>query len=186
MPAVRVLVAYYSRSGNSRAIAMEIARAFGGADLEEIRDTAKRGGLFGYFRSARDAMKQRSTLLAAPGRDVSNYDLVVIGGPVWVGNVSPPVRAYLDAHREEFTRVAYFVTHGGTGRDKAFGQMTEIGGHHPTAVMAVRERELRGLTFMPKLVAFVSTLADVLEPLAASRHRSALDRKHEPPVLSAR
>jgi flavodoxin len=50
MPDLKMLVVYYSRGGNTRAVAEEIARALGGADLEEIRDAADRSGWRGYLK----------------------------------------------------------------------------------------------------------------------------------------
>ena len=118
MRGIQALVVYYSRSGNSRAVAVEIARALGGADVEEIRDTVDRTGLLGYLRSFRDGMRKRTTTLATPGRDVSEYDVVIVGGPVWVGAPSSPVRTWLRAHAGELHEVAFFLTHGGTARDE--------------------------------------------------------------------
>jgi multimeric flavodoxin WrbA len=138
----RTLVVYYSRDGHTRAVAGEIARALGGADIEEIRDEAGRHGLIGYWRSCRDAMKQRTTRLADRGRDVRDYDTVVVGGPVWVWSLSSPVRTWLTAHAIELKQVAFFLTHGGTGRDRVFMMMTEVSGRTPVALMSVREKDV--------------------------------------------
>lgn len=110
MADARILVVYYSRNGHTRAVAEEIAHALGGAETEEIRDTVERRGLRGYLRSGRDAIKKRETTLATPGRDVSAYDFVVVGGPVWAGGLSSPVRTWLRAHGRELRTVAFFLS----------------------------------------------------------------------------
>jgi multimeric flavodoxin WrbA len=139
---IRTLVVYYSRSGHTRAVAEEIARSFSGAEVEEIRDTVDRAGLRGYWRSFRDAMRKRTTTLVNPGRNVGDYDLVVVGGPVWVGAPSSPVRTWLIAHAGELHAVAFFLTHGGSARDRVFGALAALSGRFPLAVVSVREREL--------------------------------------------
>jgi len=142
MPEARTLVAYYTRSGNSRSVAEEIARAVGGADVEEIRDTVVREGLRGYWRSFLDGMFARTTTLAASGRRVSDYDLVIVGGPVWVGAPSSPVRTWLRMHASELHAVAFFLTHGGSARDKVLATLAKVVGRSPVAVLSVREREV--------------------------------------------
>ena len=51
-----ILCIYYSRSGNTRAAAEEIAAALD-AELAEITDAQDRSGLKGYFRSGLDAAR---------------------------------------------------------------------------------------------------------------------------------
>jgi Flavodoxin len=139
----RTLVVYYSRSGNSRAVAEEIARSLGGgAAIEEIRDTVDRTGRRGYWRSFLDGMLARTTTLAASSCRVSVYDLVIVGGPVWVAAPSSPVRSWLRAHGHELRAVAFFLTHGGSARDKVLAALAKVSGRSPVAVLSVRAREL--------------------------------------------
>ena len=53
----RILVVDYSRTGNTHLVAKAIAHDCG-ADLERIREVRSRRGLWGYLRSAREAMKE--------------------------------------------------------------------------------------------------------------------------------
>jgi flavodoxin len=174
MPDLKVLVVYYSRGGNTRAVAEEIARALPGADLEEIRDATDRSGWRGYLQSFREATRRSTTLLVSPGRDTSGYDLVVVGTPVWVSSVSSPTRTYLNAHVGEFRRIAFFLTHGGTGRTKVFAQMARLSGLQPEAVLAVRESELQKSSFGSKITAFVIELRSKLAATARTAGEGAL------------
>ena len=159
MPGTRILVVYYSRGGNTRVVAAEIARALGGADIEEIRDTVDRHGVRGYLRAGRDAIRHATTVLAPAGRDVSGYDLVVIGTPVWVGNVSTPTRTWLVAHAGDLRRVALFLTHRGAWAEHVFTQMNLLAGVQPEAVLAIRERELGTRRFRTRIAAFAIQLS---------------------------
>jgi multimeric flavodoxin WrbA len=44
-----------------------------------------------------------------------DYAVVVLGTPVWAGNMSSPVRAYINQHRAEIRNLALFCTQGGSG-----------------------------------------------------------------------
>jgi flavodoxin len=174
MADTKTLVVYYSRGGTTRAAAEELARALGGADLEEIRDTADRSGWRGYLLSFREAVHRSTVVLASLGREVSDYDLVVVGTPVWVSAVSSPVRSYLNAHVGEFRRIAFFLTHGGTGRDKVFAQMTRLAGRQPEAVLAIRETEMPQQVLGSKVAAFANELRGKLAAASRTAEEGAL------------
>jgi flavodoxin len=157
MSAARILVVYFSRTGNTREVALEIARVLG-ADVEEIVDTVKRTGWLGYWRSGRDAWKEELTVLASPGRDVRPYDLVIVGTPVRRSSLSVPVRTYLAAHTGYFSHVAFFLTYGGMGRDRVFAQMSEACGLRPEAVVAVPDKEIERRDYVSRIARFADAL----------------------------
>jgi hypothetical protein len=149
-------------------VAEAIARSLGGADIEEIRDSVDRRGLMGYLRSFRDGMMKRTARLATPGRNVSGYDLVVVGGPVWVSEPSSPVRTWLRMHAGELRAVAFFLTHGGTARDRVLASLTSIGGRAPVATLSVRERELGTPEAGARIAAFASEARRAVSPVPVS------------------
>ncbi|HUF35223.1 MAG TPA: flavodoxin [Gemmatimonadales bacterium] len=142
VPRPRALVAYYSRSGNTQRVAAVLAAELG-ADLEPIVDRRSRRGLLGYLRAARDAIRGRDTEIDPPRRDPARYDLLVVGTPVWGSSVTPAVRTYLRGRAGTLPEVAMFLTHGGSGRERVFAQLTELCGRLPLAALAVREEELK-------------------------------------------
>jgi len=137
----RTLVVYYSRSGHTRAVAKQVAERLG-ADVEEINDPTKRTGLFGYQLSGFQAFFRRLPDIAPAVRDPHQYDLVVVGTPIWDMSVSAPVRAYLRRYRAVLPKVAFFCTCGGAGAERAFAQMTKECGQSPVATMVLTEHEL--------------------------------------------
>ena len=89
-----ILCIYYSRSGNTRAAAEEIAAALD-AELAEITDAQDRSGLKGYFRSGLDAMRRTVQPIdpLQTERPLTDYRLVILASPVWAGRCASPVRA---------------------------------------------------------------------------------------------
>jgi flavodoxin len=153
----RSLVVYFSRTGYTKRIAEEIATRLD-ADIEAIEDVRGRAGIFGYVRSAREAYKRRAASIRPAGRSPGDYDLVVLGGPVWAGNMCSPVRAYLARHAGEIERIAIFTTLGGSGAENVLSQMTELSGCEPIARLAITDREIRQQRYATKLEKFVTAL----------------------------
>ena len=87
----RILVVYFSRSGNTRRLATEIAEACG-ADLEELVPLGSREGVRGYLRASFEAMLGLSPALQPLQHRLQDYETVIIGTPIWVWNIAGPVR----------------------------------------------------------------------------------------------
>ena len=153
MPAPKILVVYYSRSGRTRRVAKALAGRLN-SSFEEIVETRGRDGFLGYLRSIIEARRKQSADIAPARNDPSTFDLVVIGTPVWAWSVSSPVRAYLAANKNRLPEVAFFCTLGGKGSETAFAQMQSIVGKPPRATCAITGREAYG----PKLATFAEAL----------------------------
>ena len=161
----KVLVVFFTRSGNTAKVARAIADAFD-ADVELIEDGTSRRGVLGYLRSGYEAGRRRLPRIGAPKHDLRAYDLVVVGTPVWNMNVSSPVRAFLVRNRGDLPRVAFFCTCGGRGGERAFREMTKACGKSPTDVLVLREGDLKR-DWSPAVERFVREIRATLEPQAA-------------------
>lgn len=151
----RILVVYFSRTGHTRKVAGEIASMLG-ADIEEIRLTsAHPPGFFDYMRSAWGALSGSSAAIMALSRNPDDYDLVILGTPVWASNMSTPMRAFIESHRHRFRRVAFFCTLGGSGAVRTLDRMAKLAGKPPVATLAITEGELKGAGWKARIEAFV-------------------------------
>ena len=153
----KILVAYYSRTGFTQAIARQIAASCG-ADLESIEDVTGRSGVVGYARSAFEAVLHLEAPIRRAKFIPGDYDLVVIGTPIWFWNVASPVRAYLQRHRRHFRHVAFFCTYGGSGQSKVLGDLSALCGKTAVATLAVCEREVTQELHHDLLARFVANL----------------------------
>src|SRR5262245_42203004 len=98
MASPKVLVVYYSQDGATRSVANVLADELDCA-VEELAETRERTGKFAIFRSAYEGLLGRSTTLKRIRHRPEQYDLVVVGTPIWSAAVSAPVRTYLEQHR---------------------------------------------------------------------------------------
>jgi len=135
------LVAYYSMSGNTRRIANEIRDATG-ADIEEIGEIKPRKGVGGAIRALFDAVTRRTPPILVADHDPADYDLLVIGGPVWAGRIASPVRTYAKRYGTHAQHVAFFCTEGGRGAQSAFADLQKLCQRAPEATLVVDAEHL--------------------------------------------
>lgn len=157
----RILVVYYSRSGVTRAIALELGQ-MQDADVEEILDRRGRAGPFGYLRSLVEAIRQRPADIMPTTKDPLSYELVIVGTPIWAGSVASPVRAYLIANKSGFRNVAFFCSLGGRGSETAFAQMRALIGSGPVAQCKITAREAKRAQASRLIMNFASKLQHAL------------------------
>lgn len=138
---MKTLVVYYSRSGVTRSAAEAIAKVLG-ADLEEIVDLTDRRGALGYLRAGRDAALKRPTVIHPPIRQPKDYDLVIIGTPVWAFTMAPAVRTWIGMHKAQISHVALLCTMGGSGDKRTFTHLEQACGHTPVATLSLLEADV--------------------------------------------
>jgi flavodoxin len=139
---MKILVAYYSKTGNAKRVALDIAASLG-ADVEEIFDKKKRSGFINWFLSGRDGMKKVGTEIGELSKDASVYDLVVVGSPVWGWNIAPAVRTYLELNKKNIRQYAFFVTSGNTDSQKLVGYLREIMNQESLGHIGFNARDLK-------------------------------------------
>lgn len=154
---MKTLVVYYSRTGNTRKIAEELGNALE-CDVEEIIDTKNRSGVLGFIRAGRDAQQRKLTVLQDIKNDPGVYDLLIIGTPTWGGNMSTPIRTYMQENRAKFNSVAFFNTANGVQFDPVFMEMTDLSGLSPIATLGVRAKEVKGKSYQSKVQEFVEKI----------------------------
>jgi flavodoxin len=122
---MKSLVVYYSRSGNTRFVAEKISQKMGG-DIEEIIDKKRRKGPLGFVIGGFDATRGRKTDIAEMKKSPRDYDLIVVGTPMWNKRITPAVRTYLEDNKFSEKRVAIFCTNNGSRSERVFKTLKEI------------------------------------------------------------
>jgi flavodoxin len=134
---MKVLVVYCSRTGNTRFVAQEMAGKLK-ADIEEIKDRTNRRGIIGWWRAAGDATRGKETEIEQTKYSPSNYDLIILGSPVWNKRIPPAMRTYLNKNDLSKNKIAFFNTNDSDENQNTFSVMRELAkNQNPVAELVV-------------------------------------------------
>ncbi len=156
---MKVLIIFYSRNGVTKKIAEELGKITSW-EVEEIFDIKNRSGAIGYLSAGREAMKKKLTEIKPIEKDLTEYDLIIVGTPIWAWTVSVPVRTFLENYKKDFKRLAFFCTMGGNGAEGAFVEMAKISGLKPIATLSLLTKEVTQNNFVEKLKKFVTEIGE--------------------------
>lgn len=153
---MKSLVAFYSRTGNTKIVAEALAGALG-ADIEPIvSDTEGKG----MGRLVLETLLKTRARIGAIRNDPSSYDLIVVGTPIWAHNVSGPVRTYLEQNKNKFKSVAVFCTYGGSGSERALKTMEKLCGRPALGKLDVVERDIKSSEYIGNVERFAAKLLE--------------------------
>ena len=149
-----VLVVCYSRGGQTRRLARQIAEHCD-ADYEEVVEVMRQRGLIGYLRSVLQACLGAAPPIRDSRWSPLDYDTVVIGTPVWAWCMASPMRSYLQRHRGRFRRVACFCTYGRWGPARVPHDVSRLCGRPAAATLALSADDLSGRGYWCSVSGFV-------------------------------
>ncbi len=110
---MKVCIIYHSESGNTRHVAQHLAAACD-ARLVEVTDTAGYNRLTRFVTRCKMARGEELTTIEPASIDVSGYDQLIFGSPVWAFKPTPAIHAAIQAVKGcEGMRATVFYTHGG-------------------------------------------------------------------------
>ena len=118
--APKMLVLYYSQTGNTKAVAEEIANILG-ADIEEITMLEPYDPDFQTTidRCMKDREQGILPEIQPVKADLANYDVVFLGFPVWFGTYAPPVITFLNNADLSGKKIVPFCTFGSGGLESS-------------------------------------------------------------------
>jgi flavodoxin len=163
----KVLVASYSLDGTTSHVARDIARMLS-ADVDEIRDVVKRAGMFRYIQAGIESIARGLPTIQFDSR-LSDYDLVVLGTPVWTGTMASPMRSFLYKHASQLKEVACFCTMGGSGSVGTLNEMRAMCGTPEALTFAAKNADVTRGRHVEALEGFVEDLMQLASaPIAAA------------------
>ena len=122
----RALVAWFSRSGNKRVIAGQIARSRGADRFEIVPANPYPDD---YFETVEQARQERDRgfepPLAATVDGIAAYETLYLGFPIWGGTAPPIIRSFLAGHDLAGKTIVPFITHGGFGTGDSLSVVAE-------------------------------------------------------------
>ena len=156
------LVAYHSRSGNTRVIAGILQRALQ-ADLHEILPQTPYPA--DYLQMVEQASDERKSGFNPPLLhdlpEITRYKTIYLGYPIWGMSLPAIVRSFLTRHDFSGMTIVPFITHGGYGIGDSLAVLEKSApGAHllaPFIMQADQERQ---------------TMEKTLDWLVAAQHKS--------------
>lgn len=171
---MKVLIVYYSKTGNTKIIANELASLLK-SDIEEIIETNPKTGLIGMFSEGKDAIFQKTDKDSIKDlqHKLTDYDVVIIGSPVWAWTLANAVRAFIEKYKQDFKQIAFFATFGGTGYNRALSHVEKLSGKSPIASISVTELKIKKKEFKPSLEEFSKKLSEPIKKDTAEVNKTA-------------
>lgn len=137
---MKTLVVYYSRTGTCKGLAQKIAKEFN-SDIEELIDKKNRMGPLGWLGGGKDAAEKKLTQIEPTKYKPELYDLVIIGSPIWAGNMTPAIRTYLTENKNKIKNTAAFCTMGGNNPGQYFSNLASVCDKNACATLAIQQKE---------------------------------------------
>lgn len=121
-----ILVAYFTRSGNTRVIAEQLHRDLN-ADIFEIQ--SEQPYPQDYEENVEQARKERDSGYEPPLKALVSaleaYDTLFLGFPIWGGTTPPVIKSFLSVHDLSGKTVIPFITHGKYGPGDSLSVLRE-------------------------------------------------------------
>ena len=116
----KALVLYYSLTGNTKMVAEEIASQLG-ADIEEVTCVSPYDTNFQACiqRCLQEREEGTVTEINPVKADLSKYDVIFIGYPVWFGTYAPPIATFLANNDLGGKKIVPFCTFGSGGLESS-------------------------------------------------------------------
>ena len=122
------LVVYYSLEGNTEYVAKKIKEKLGADLLKLVPKKAYHDkGFAKFFWGGKSAVMAEKPELEKISMDISGYERIIFGFPVWASNFTPPLRTFIEDNAEKLKgkRIAAFACQSGAGAEKAFAKLAK-------------------------------------------------------------
>ncbi len=120
------LIVYYSLEGNTEYVVNRIKDKLGADVLCLVPKKAYSSkGAMKFLWGGKSALMQEKPELEEYEIDLSAYDRIIFGFPVWASTFTPPLRTFINENRESLSgkRFAAFACQAGNGAEKAFDKL---------------------------------------------------------------
>ncbi len=122
------IIVYFSLEGNTEYITDELVKALSADKLKLVPKKAySTSGFSKFFWGGKSAVMAEKPELEPYDVDLSAYDQVIFGFPVWAGTFTPPLRTFISENKEGLKNknLAAFACQSGAGAEKAFTKLGE-------------------------------------------------------------
>jgi flavodoxin len=123
----KAIIIYYSQTNNTRAMA-EFIKEHSGFDIEEIKLVKPYTAGFSELVEQTRGEYQRGYLppMHPLKADLSSYDMILVGSPLWVYTLSLPAMSFLTGYDLSGKIVVPFCTRGTSPAGPLFAKVAEL------------------------------------------------------------
>jgi flavodoxin len=123
----RILIAYYSRSGNTETVARLIQKNTGG-ELFRIETAAPYPE--DYDQMVKKASEEKKSGYKPPLKSkvaaIDSYDILYVGFPIWDMSLPAPIKSFLSDYDLSTKTIIPFCTNDGYGKGSSFDTVKEL------------------------------------------------------------
>jgi flavodoxin len=121
-------IVYYSYSGNTKMVSQVLADYLKEKSKTEIVELKSLDESNKFLIQAARAFRHKRARIAEPNFNLSDYDLICFGTPVWAFGPVPAMNTYLDkCFGIEGKEIILFTTYGsGAGNERCLNYMRDI------------------------------------------------------------
>lgn len=123
----KVLVVYFSHSGNTRTIANYIKEMTGGdaVEIKPVNEYPKE------YQAVVDQAEKEIFANYKPDiktyiKNIDSYDVIFVGSPNWWNTIAPPVATFLSTHNLSGKTIIPFITHEGSRMGKSVSDIKKL------------------------------------------------------------
>jgi flavodoxin len=121
---MKTIVVYYSLEGNTALIARGLAETLGADILRlETEKPFPEQAPAKYFKGGMSTVFRFKPKLKSPIPDLSAYDFIVLGTPVWAGSYAAPIHTLVKKHGFSGKKLAFFLCCGGGDTEKCLTRL---------------------------------------------------------------
>ena len=114
--AEKILIAYYSKTGNTKRAAEEIAKMTGGTLHRIVPQKTYPDSYFATVAVAKwESLKGEKPALADKVEGIGSYDKILVGFPIWWFGCPQLIKTFMESCDFNGKKVYPFCTHGGSG-----------------------------------------------------------------------
>ncbi|MHC1722702.1 MAG: flavodoxin family protein [Aminipila sp.] len=124
---MKSIVVFYSLEGNCKLIGNTIASTINSDVLElKLKKPVPIKGPMKFITGGRSAMRKASPELATIIPDLSDYELIIVGAPVWAGTFAPAIRTFASKAHIKDKKMAFFTCCASGPTEKCFTDMKAL------------------------------------------------------------
>ena len=125
---MKTLIVYFSLEGNTEYVADMMSKEIGADVLKLVpKKSYHDKGFAKFFWGGKSAVMAEKPELEEYSVDLSQYERIVFGFPVWASNFTPPLRTFIEDNADAIKgkNFAAFACQSGSGAEKALTKLAK-------------------------------------------------------------